>query len=313
MLPNLMFQEGIYAALATPFLEDGVTVDYDSIPALVKHLQSQGISGLYVCGTTGQWKHLTTDERKKIFEIVSETVKDSGLETVLIAHVGSATLEDSIELGTHAKMHGARAISAITPVKKEGKLSQEEIIEYYGNLAKSVDHPLIVYTFPGITGVSLDERTIEKLSAIPQIEGIKFTDEKFYFLERMGSKLSPSWKRFMGKDESFSSSLFAGVRHAIGSTYNFMAPLYISMLENYGKRDNKKVEELQNKANDVIDALKGLRRITNNEDALLTGVRFAVEYLYGIKLGSYRNEAKLMVEQTVELRRSLDAIKIYLN
>ncbi len=308
MLNNQLFPPGIYAALTTPFKEDGMTVDYEAIPDLVTALQEQGVAGFYVCGTTGQWKHLTKEDRKKIFEIVNETVEKSGKGTALIAHVGSHSLEDTIELGIHAKEHGALAVSAITPAKKD--ITQEEIINYYKELAGKINHPFIMYMFPNLTGVELDYETISRLAEVNNVVGIKFTDERFYLLERIG-KLE-EFTRFMGKDESFASSLPTGVRHAIGSTYNFMAPLYSQILSSYLSGQNEIVELLQGKANDVIDALKELRVITGNNDALLTGVRYSMTYLYGVTSGIHMSEARLTEENTVNLRKSLDAIKPYM-
>jgi N-acetylneuraminate lyase len=306
--------EGIYTALVTPFKEDGVSVDYEKIPELVFLLQQQGIAGLYVCGTTGQRTLLSVEERKKIFELVAETVHASGIQTALIVHVGSddetgSNLEQAIELGCHARDYGATAISAITPKKPE-----TGIVSFYQTLAEFVDHPIIIYNFPKQTGITLEMPVLDELSKINQIRGIKFTNQDFYLLERIGKHI-PQWIRFSGTDEAFASSLATGTRRAIGSTYNFMAPLFMRIKTCYEQGNLIEAEELQEKANDVVEALKDLMKLTGNPEGLIAGVKYAVGYLYGIHCGHRTKDNKepsLNEVQTANLRITLDVIKPYL-
>jgi N-acetylneuraminate lyase len=314
MSEQTILPEGIYAALVTPFKDDGVSIDYETIPKLVRLLQNQGITGLYVCGTTGQRTLLSVEERKKIFELVAETVHASGIQTALIAHVGSddekgSNLEQAIELGCHARDHGAIAVSAITPKNHEGG-----IVDFYKTLAEYVDHPLIIYNFPKQTGVILEIPALEELSKISQISGIKFTNQDFYLLERIGKHI-PQWIRFSGTDEAFASSLVTGTRRAIGSTYNFMAPLFMRIKTCYEQGNLIEAKELQEKANDVVEALIDLRKITGNPEGLFAGVKYAVGYLYGIHCGHRTKDNKepsLNGVQTANLRKTLDVIKPYL-
>lgn len=301
------FREGAYPALTTPFDKDGKTVDYESIPLIVNKLLSLNAPGFYVCGTTGQWEFLTVEQRKDSFEFAAEAVKDSQKRAALIAHIGSKSIDESIKLGHHAIEHGAAALSAITPAFETLK----EIIEYYTTLVTELKHPFLIYTYPGLTNIKLDISTLEELAKLKNVIGVKFTSEEFYFLKDIGESF-PNWIRFFGKDESFACSLPTGVRHAIGSSYNFMGPLYNKMILNYVHGQNHVVEDLMTKAYDVMKNLKGLRDITGRKNAYHTGLRFAMEYLHGIKSGLHHTETTFHEHETVNLRKSLDKIKPYM-
>ena len=57
--------EGLIAATFTPMYING-DINYSVIKEYAQHIKESNISGIFVCGTTGEFTSLTTDERKKI-------------------------------------------------------------------------------------------------------------------------------------------------------------------------------------------------------------------------------------------------------
>jgi N-acetylneuraminate lyase len=310
MTNQSIFPEGIYPALLTPFKKDGKTVDLDVVTEMVALFKLQGTKGAYIGGTTAQREFLSVQERKEIFEtVIRANSKPNSL--ALIAHVGcdnekGPNLEQAIELGIHARNHGAVAISALTPKMDSAK----ELIGFYSELAKGVQCPVIIYNFPKKTGIALDMVVLNELAAIPEIAGIKFTNQDFYLLERIGEHI-PSWTRFSGSDEAFAASLATGTRRAIGSTYNFMGPFFEKIKNFYVGPSVVHAGKLQSLANNVIESLKELRATTGNPGAFLTGVKYAVGYLHEIECGPHESEPVLTKENTINLRKNLDAIRMY--
>ena len=102
---------GIYAALVTPYTEDG-KVHYDELKKLVCHLIDQGLDGFYVNGSTAEAFLLSREEREKILAAVVEA--NAGRRKV-ICHVGAISTDEAIRYTRHAEQTGADAVSAISP------------------------------------------------------------------------------------------------------------------------------------------------------------------------------------------------------
>jgi N-acetylneuraminate lyase len=66
---TIQHTDGLIAALFTPFHPDG-SVHYELLPALVDHLISTGISGIFICGSNGEGPNLTLEERMQVSEKV---------------------------------------------------------------------------------------------------------------------------------------------------------------------------------------------------------------------------------------------------
>jgi N-acetylneuraminate lyase len=237
---------GLYAALITPFHENG-EVNYEQIQNVVEFLIQKGIDGFYVCGSTGEAFLLTMEERKKILETV--IAKNRGRVSV-IAHVGNIGTDLSVELGKHAKAAGADAISSVTPFYY--KFSEKEIINYYYALADRTQMPTIVYNFPSLTGFALSIKDVDELAKNPNIVGIKHTSLDLYALERF-KKAHPRLTVFNGHDEVLLYGLIAGADGGIGSTYNFMPHKFRKLRQFVLQGKIKEAQNVQHEINDVID------------------------------------------------------------
>ena len=109
-----MFQpplRGLIAAAVTPLKED-CSVDFDGIGPMTDRLLERGVSGLYVCGSTGEGMSLSTDERKAVTESYVQAV--NGRATVIV-QAGHNSLVEACELARHAEQVGADVLSATCP------------------------------------------------------------------------------------------------------------------------------------------------------------------------------------------------------
>ncbi|MEF9918883.1 MAG: N-acetylneuraminate lyase, partial [Eubacterium sp.] len=172
--------KGIYSALLVSFDEQG-NINEQGVREIVRHnIDKMKIDGLYVGGSTGENFMLTTDQKKKIFDIAKDEAGDA---VKLIAQVGSINVYESIELAKYVTDLGYDAISAVTPFYY--KFSFEEIKDYYNMIIDSVDNKLIIYSIPFLTGVDMSVEQFGELFENPKIIGVKFTAADFFLLERM--------------------------------------------------------------------------------------------------------------------------------
>ena len=244
-----MFKAGIYAALATPYTKDGA-VDYKEAKRLVRHLINQGIEGFYACGSTGEAFLLSLDERKKFLEAV---VEENNGEKTVICHCASISTDQMTEIAKHARQTGADAVSAVPPFYY--KFNADEIVSYYLALADSVDLPVIVYNYKELSGFQFTVELFDRLfAARKNIFSIKHTSFDLYMLERLKKKY-PDSIIFNGHDEVWLSGLIAGADGAIGSTFNAIPKMYLTIRECYQKGDIKGAQNAQHDVNDFIDVL----------------------------------------------------------
>ncbi|NOU86314.1 N-acetylneuraminate lyase [Paenibacillus sp. LMG 31460] len=240
---------GIFTALLTPMHENGA-IDFDSLTRLVEHQIEQGIHGFYVGGSTGEGFILTSEERKQVLEVV---VRAAAGRVTIISHVGCISTMESINLAKHAELQGVDAVSAVVPFYY--KVSMKEIREHYEAIMAAVSVPMIVYHFPGATGVSLSMDFYEQMSRNPQCIGVKFTSLNLFEMQQIRARCGQDFLIFNGHDEVYSAGAYAGADGAIGSTFNMMPGLFAQMYELVVSENRPLMASLQSmqaEANEVI-------------------------------------------------------------
>ena len=240
---------GIFSALLVSYNEDG-SINEKGVREIVRHnIDNMKVDGLYVGGSTGENFMISTEEKKRIFEIAKDEAKD---EIKLIAQVGSINVYESVELAKFATKLGYDAISAVTPFYY--KFSFNEIKDYYNTIINSVDNRLIIYSIPFLTGVDMSVEQFGELFENEKIIGVKFTAADFYLLERL-RKAYPNHLIYAGFDEMMLPATVLGVDGAIGSTFNVngIRARQIFDLAREGKIEEAR--EIQHVTNDLISAI----------------------------------------------------------
>jgi len=239
---------GIFPALVTPYTKDQ-EIDYTQLGNLVEHLNTSGVDGFYVCGSTAEAFLLTPGERKKILETVIEANAGKGK---IIAHVGAIGTRLSVDFVKHANEAGADAISSVAPFYY--KFDQEEVISYYSELSRNTNLPLFIYNFPSNSGVQLTNGALDTLLALPNVAGIKHTSNDFFQLERIKTK-HPNLIVWNGYDEMLLSGLVAGADGGIGSTYNCMPHRILDIYQAYKSHNLEKARTLQQSVNEAVEIM----------------------------------------------------------
>lgn len=241
--------KGIFAASITPFDRENKINDKVLLALMEKNIK-EGVTGLFIGGSSAECFLLSQEERMRLFEIASE-YKNS---TKLIAHVGAISTDEAIKYALKAKKLGYNAVAATAPYYY--KFSPKQIASYYYDIYESVGLPIIVYNFPGNTGVEFDlqNKDIIELFKSSAIAGVKHTSLNLYQLERI-KNLNNSLCMYNGFDEILVAGLAIGADGAIGSTFNFMYPHYKKIQEAFESLKYEQARVLQNKANNIMEAI----------------------------------------------------------
>ena len=158
---------GAAPALVTPFKQNG-ELDIESYRRLLRYQLDSGIDALLVCGTTGEAPTLSNDEAATL---LCETKKAAQCSIPVIMGVGSNCTAHAAEKARAAEKNGADALLAITPYYN--KCTPEGLIRHFREIASATSLPIIVYTVPSRTGMTIFPSIWSELFAIPNIIGIK--------------------------------------------------------------------------------------------------------------------------------------------
>ncbi len=242
---------GLIAAPYTAMNKD-FSINLDIIEKQAESLITNGISGAFICGTTGEGLSLTIEERMKIAERWVSVAKG---RLIIIVHVGHTCLHDSMALAAHAKKIGADAIASIGPCYfKPNTVSA--LISFCAEIAKSaVDLPFYYYHIPSFSGVKLMMIDFLKNENIPNLAGIKFSHEDLMDFCQCLNLDNGKYDMLFGKDEILLSALVLGAKGAVGSTYNFSAPLYHLIMTACSAGDMETAQMEQCRAVNMVDIL----------------------------------------------------------
>ena len=245
--------EGLIAATFTPMWHDG-GLDMSGIGPMVERLIASGVNGLYVNGSTGQGPSLTSAERQATASGFVDAVDG---RVPVIVQVGHESVGEAIELARHAVQIGADAISAVPPTYYPID-SLNTLTETIAPIAEaSADRPFYYYHIPRLSGVDLPmtEWLATVGDRIPNLAGVKYTAPD---AEAFGRCLKATEGRFdllWGLDEMLIDGLRVGARGAIGSTYNFAAPLYRKLIDAFDQGDEAEAERLQGQSRAMVDVI----------------------------------------------------------
>jgi len=279
-----MISGGLFAALVTPYTKAG-EVDYRMVKRLVRYLISQDIQGFYVCGSSGESFLLTDFERQSILEAVCE---ENNGDKPVICHCGALSTRQTLVLAKHAVRTGIDAISSIPPIFF--KYTQQEIVDYYKELAVESGVPVVVYNFPDQVGFPVTAGMIQEMTkAASNIIGIKHTSTDLFQLERMKTQ-NPHLLIFNGYDEILLSGICAGADGAIGSTFNAIPKVYLRVMEAFENGDIPTARAYQTLANDFIQILM--------KNGVLVSIKAYLE-CEGIMCNGSRKPFSSILEDTV--------------
>ncbi|MDD3944449.1 MAG: dihydrodipicolinate synthase family protein [Bacteroidales bacterium] len=245
---------GLISAPFTPMHPDG-SVYYEKIKDFADYIiASKCVSGVFICGTTGESASLTTEERKNIAEM---WIRHAGDSLKIIVHVGGTSVCQSEELASHAQKIGAFAIGSIAPFFFK-PATVEDLVQYFRPIASAANLlPFYYYNMPSISGVSLSVPEFLKRGAqvIPTLRGVKFTHNDLMEMQQCVQMDNGEFDILHGFDEILIAGLSIGVKGAVGSTYNYIPEIYMGIMKAIQNNDIPEARRLQFESVKILDVV----------------------------------------------------------
>jgi N-acetylneuraminate lyase len=244
---------GLIAAPHTPFHADG-SLNLAQVPAQARLLAQNGVRGAFICGTTGEGSSLTADERKRVVE-AWVAARPAGL--AVIVHVGHLSQAEAREFARHAQETGADAVAALAPSFFK-PASVGDLVTWSAHVAAGAPRlPYYYYHMPAMTGVNHAAADFlrEAGERIPNLAGVKFTHENLMDFAASTQVAGGKYTMLFGRDEILLAGLSLGAPGAVGSTYNFAAPLYHRIIAAFQRGDLAAARRDQLKSIEFIEVL----------------------------------------------------------
>ncbi len=251
---------GLVAATHTPFHADG-SLNLAVVEAQADHLLATGVKRAFIGGTTGESHSLSLAERRALTQRWTEVA--AGTDLKVIVHVGANCLGDVRDLAAQAQMLGAEAISALAPSYFKPR-DVASLVTCCAEIASAAPElPFFYYDIPSFTGVSLSMPQFLDQAAdrIPNLAGIKFTNPDGMMFQQCLHHRDPSGEAFSilwGTDECLLAGLALGATGAVGSTYNFAAPIYRRILDAFAANDLETARAEQKRSVELVARLASL-------------------------------------------------------
>ncbi|HEX5025732.1 MAG TPA: dihydrodipicolinate synthase family protein [Agriterribacter sp.] len=292
---------GLIAAPFTPMNKNG-SINISIIPAYYEMLKANGVTGAFICGSTGEGVSLTLKEKMAVAEAWGSCTKGD-VHFKVMTLLGGTCIADCIELAKHAQQEGLYAVSFTAPgYFKPANVAA--LADCCRLIAGEVpDMPFYYYHIPVLTGVhfTMYELLKEIDGTLNNFAGIKYTHEDFMdFLSCINFK-NGKYDMLWGRDENMLPALSLGAKGAVGSTFNYAAPLYYKIIDAFNNAELTLARNLQQQSIDMI-------RLLGKYGGIATGKAYMK--LIGIDCGEFRLPVKNVSPDEFELfKKDTEQIK----
>lgn len=293
---------GLVAATHTPFHPDG-SLNLAVVERQAAHLLANQVTTVFIGGTTGESSSLPLDERLSLAQRWTEVAKGTPLR--IVVHVGANSIADARILAADAEKLGAPAIAALAPSYFKPR-SLDSLIACAAEIAAAAPAtPFYFYDIPSMTAVSFPmcDFLAQAPVRIPTLVGLKFTNPDLMSFQLCLHADGGAWDVPFGCDEFLLAALALGATGAVGSTYNFAAPIYHRLMRAFAAGDMATARKEQFRSVQLVQLLAGVG---------FMGAAKAVMGMIGVKVGPARlPNGTPTTEQVKKLRADLEQLGFF--
>jgi N-acetylneuraminate lyase len=294
--------EGLIAAPFAPMTKSGEVI-YEKIESYYDLLDRNRVVGAFINGSTGEGVSLSQKEKMKITDSWTNCAKVRKTVKVISLVAGTSYVE-CIENAIHARESGVYAIALLAPYYFK-PASAKQLADFVSRIAEKVpDLPVYFYHIPVLSGcyVPMIDFLTEAANSIPNLVGVKYTHEDFMDFLSCIHFMDGKYEMMWGRDENMLSALVLGTRCAVGSTFNYAAPIYLQMIRAFDSGDLVVARKLQQQSIDMI-------RLLGKYGGIATGKAY-MKYI-GFDCGEFRSPVKNMSpEKLVKFREEVASLQM---
>jgi 4-hydroxy-tetrahydrodipicolinate synthase len=288
---------GVIPAIPTPFTPGGREVDEAALRRIVRHVVDGGVHGIMTTGGTGEFPHLSREERRRVTEVAAS--ESAGAAPIYAGTAACATWE-AIALMEDAAAAGADAAILTPPFYF--RIPDEMLYSHFEDVARAGVLPVVVYNNPLYTGNNLSPQLIASLMELPNVIGLKQSnDDLGQLVEALRLSSDSGRSLCTGIDSQFYAALCVGAR-GIYSTAAAIVPSQMVRLYDLVQAGDHAAARAQH------ELLQPLNRFLEYDPGYVSPTKEALEMM-GIGCGPVRRPLPdFPGEERPALREALAAL-----
>jgi 4-hydroxy-tetrahydrodipicolinate synthase len=289
-ISNLSALKGSFVPLVVPF--DQGKVDYDSYAKICDWQIAQGTHGLLVNATSGEPTTLTLEERAKLVEVAVEVSRG---RRPVCAGTASQSHAETVTLIERFQKLTVESIFVVTPYYC--KPPQRALVDFFADIARRTDRPLLIYHIPGRAAVSLTAGTIVEIKdRAENFVGLKNTDDDIGLVTEVLHRIGEGFRIFCGTEKMSLPMLSVGGCGTMISVSNVIPDKVAQLCELYSAGDAEGARGLNDELSELFAAI--------DWDTSPIATKYMLKRIGIIS----KNEHRLpMTTSTPELEKKLDA------
>ena len=233
--------KGVYAPLTTPFSSEG-PLALDRLASNIGLYNKLPLAGYVITGSTGEAVMLTREESDRVWAAALEAAAPGKF---LIAGTGVDSTQETIARTRRAAELGYPLALVKTPYYYKSQMSPAALEAHYIRVADSSPIPLLIYSVPMFTGVTVEADLAARLARHPNIAGIKDSAGDPRRSGEIVRQTPPEFQTVVGSAQNFAASLAAGARGGILALSCVLPELCVELYEAHMRGEQARVDELQ--------------------------------------------------------------------
>jgi 4-hydroxy-2-oxoglutarate aldolase len=242
---------GILLPITTPF-SSREELDTEGLVSNLERWNNTGISGYVILGSTGERVNLDETEYLRVIETARLAVPET---LTFIAGSGQQSTHGTIKEIERAAGAGAQAVLVITPGFYKSAITQEALVEYYRSVADAARVPVILYSMPDLTGITIEPETAARLSEHENIIGMKDSSADIVKFAETVRQAPDGFAMMIGNGTVFSEALEAGARGGILAVGCAVPKLCREIYDAVQRGDTDRARALQDKLTPLARAV----------------------------------------------------------
>ena len=224
--------EGTFCVAVTPF-KDNEDLDIESFKANLEFYIKNGIHGIVVGGSTGEFAALSMEEHQRIIEVAVNQVDG---RVPVIAGTGQCSTRQTLHLSKVAQAAGVNAVLVVPPFYS--KPDEDEILDHFSRLASELDVPIMVYNNPFTSKVDIKPETVAELSKLRGVTYIKESSGDVARIWKIRDKTGGKMTVFCGADNLALESFAMGAKGWICVAANILPRQCANLYEMVARHRN---------------------------------------------------------------------------
>ena len=217
--------EGVFAAMVTPMTAEQ-EVDYETLSSFVDYLIDAGVHGIIPLGSTGEYYALTAQEREAVVRATLDAV--AGRVPVLVGTNAGSTRQ-VIAYSQQAQSQGAAGLLLAAPYYSLP--TPGELFEHFRAVDSAVDIPIMLYNYPGRTGVDMTPDLVERLAELENVRYVKESTGDATRVSEIIRRCGENITVFCGCDTLALESFLMGAAGWVGGVVNVLPAEHVELYD----------------------------------------------------------------------------------